>query len=165
MHKVQKMNITLVCVGTVKEKFLTDAIKEYTKRLAPFCRFKVCEVAECTLAKKFSNADILSALANEKAKILSHIPKNSYVIALCIEGKELTSEDLAKHIENTALNGKSAITFIIGSSYGIDEMLKNSADFCLSMSKFTFPHQLARVILIEQIYRSFQIISGTKYHK
>lgn len=159
------MNIKLICVGTLKEKFFKDAINEYTKRLKPFCNFEICEIPEYKLGKNFSKKDIINALENEKDKILSLIPKNTYIVSLCVEGKSLNSLELAQKIENISLNGRSSIAFIIGSSFGLSENLKRVSDLCLSMSNLTFPHQLARVILIEQIYRSFQILNGTKYHK
>lgn len=159
------MNIKIICIGTLKEKFFKDAIEEYSKRLKPFCHFEICELSEHKLGKNFSSADIISALDSEKNKVLSCIPKNAYVIALCVEGKELDSVGLSKVIDSAALSGKSTIVFIIGSSFGLSEDLKVKADLCLSMSRLTFPHQLARVLLVEQIYRSFQILSGTKYHK
>lgn len=159
------MNIKIICVGTIKEKFFKEAIAEYAKRLKPFCNFEVCEIPECKLRKNFSNSDIINTLDIEKNKMLSYVNKNTYTIAMCIEGKELSSIELSELVKSVTLSGKSSIAFIIGSSFGLDNDLKNSADFRLSMSKFTLPHQLARVVLVEQIYRAFQIIAGTKYHK
>lgn len=159
------MNVKLICIGSLKEKFWNDAILEYKKRLMPFCNFDICEITEYKLGKNFSKADIIKSLDEECNKILSNIPKNSYVISLCIEGKSIDSEALANYIYSVGLNGISSIVFIIGSSFGLSEKVKNISDLKLSMSRLTFPHQLARVILTEQIYRSFQIIKGTKYHK
>lgn len=159
------MNIKLICVGTLKEKFFKDAISEYSKRLTPFCNFEIVEIPEYRLAKNFSDSDINLALEKEGKNIIAAIPKNSYVIALCVEGKEFNSVEFSEKLEEIKLKGKSSIAFIIGSSFGLSKTVKDISDLCLSVSKLTLPHQLARVFLVEQIYRAFQIIIGGKYHK
>ena len=159
------IKIRIICIGTLKEKFFRDAFNEYRKRLDAFCKFEIVELDECKLKNNPSHAEIQKGLEQESVKIFSKIPNNSYVIAMCIEGTEISSQKLANHIENTALNTAGDITFVIGSSYGLSQNVKDRADFLLSMSPMTFPHQLARIMLCEQIYRAFQIISGGKYHK
>ena len=150
------LNIKILCVGRLKEKFYIEAAKEYLKRLSAFCKIEVEEVAESKLA---------SPLEKEAESLEAKIPPSSYVIALCIEGQETDSEGFAKILENCALSGNSKLCFLIGGSTGLHERVKNRADRRLSMSKMTFPHHLARVMLLEQIYRGFQISEGGKYHK
>ncbi len=159
------IKIKIICIGKLKEKYLNDAFKEYQKRLNSFCKFEVIELDEYKIKNNPSDSDINLCINNEGEKILSKISKNSYSIAMCIEGKLLSSLQLSKHIENITINNTGEINFIIGGSYGLSEKVKKQSDFLLSMSPMTFPHQLARVLLCEQIYRSFQIISGGKYHK
>jgi 23S rRNA (pseudouridine1915-N3)-methyltransferase len=158
------MEINLICVGRLKETWWREACAEYAKRLQPFCRFSVVEVPECRLPDRPSQAHIDAALKAEGEKILS-AAQNSKLFALCIEGKELSSERLSEKLESLGVNGVSRIGFAVGSSYGLGGEVKGKADFRLSMSPMTFPHQLARVMLCEQIYRSFQIIGHGKYHK
>ncbi len=143
------LNVKVICCGTLKEKYLRDAIAEYEKRLSPFCKFSIREIKE----------DSLDATYNEVAAF------KGYKIALCVEGKQWSSEELAAKIDSLATNGTSDIAFIIGGSCGIAENIKQMCDFRLSFSKMTFPHQLMRVILLEQIYRAFTIINGKQYHK
>lgn len=159
------MNIKLICVGSLKEKFFKDAIAEYSKRLIPFCNFEVVEIPECRLVKNFSDSDINLALEKEGKSIIAAIPKSSYVIALCVEGKEFNSIEFSQKLEEIRLSGKSSIVFIIGSSFGLSKFVKDNSDMRFSVSRLTLPHQLARVFLVEQIYRAFQIIIGGKYHK
>lgn len=159
------IKIKFICVGSLKEKFLKDAFNEYKKRLNSFCKFELIEINEHKIKNNPFKAEIENSLKQETNKIFSKIPENSYVFALCIEGKQLSSEEFAKYIENISINNASCICFIIGSSYGLSEKIKTHANFLLSMSYMTFPHQLARIILCEQIYRVFQINSGGKYHK
>ena len=149
------MNITIVCIGKLKEKYWQDAASEYIKRLSRFCKLSVCELAE---SKTDSKED-------ESKEILSRLPKGAYVIALDVGGKKMSSEGLAKKIADLALEGRSDICFVIGGSNGFDDSVRNAADLRLSFSDFTFPHQLMRVILLEQIYRSFKIINNEVYHK
>lgn len=156
--------ITVICVGKLKEKFYVAAVKEYCKRLSRFCKLDIVELQETRLPKEPSPAEIQQALASEAAAIESKLPHGA-LIALCIEGHELSSAALAEKLESFAASGVSQLTFLIGGSCGLDEILKQKADLRLSMSPMTFPHHLARVMLLEQIYRAYQIQAGTKYHK
>ncbi|QEY33978.1 23S rRNA (pseudouridine(1915)-N(3))-methyltransferase RlmH [Caproiciproducens galactitolivorans] len=158
------LNIRIICVGKLKEPYWRQACAEYEKRLHAFCSFSICEISESRLQDNPSNAQIAAALQTEGEKILS-AAGNSFLFALCIEGRVLSSEQLAEKIDHLAVNGNSTISFLIGSSFGLSEELKKKADFKLSMSPMTFPHQLARVMVCEQIYRAFQINSHGKYHK
>lgn len=159
------MKITIVCVGNLKEKYWTEAIKEYSKRLSKYCLFTICETKEQKAPENASEAENTAIKETEGKGLLKHIKKEAYVIALEIKGKELTSEALAEKIETLAINGKSEIIFIIGGSIGLSEEVLARADFSMSFSRMTFPHQLMRVILAEQIYRSFRIIKNEPYHK
>ncbi len=159
------MNITIIALGKLKEKYLTDAINEYSKRLSVYGKLNIIELTPVRLSDNPSQGEIDNALLKEAEEIKKKIPSNSYTFALCIEGKEKSSEDFAKQIKTAALNGKSNITFIIGSSFGLADEIKTLADFKLSFSPMTFPHQLMRVMLLEQIYRAFQINNNGKYHK
>ncbi len=159
------VKIKLICIGSLKEKFLQEAFNEYKKRLGSFCQFELIELDEYKLKNNPSNAEIQMGLNVEAEKILSKISSNSYVVSLCIEGEQLSSEAFAQKIEEISTHKTSEIDFIIGSSFGLADVVKKRSDCLLSMSKMTFPHQLARVMLCEQIYRAFQITSGGKYHK
>lgn len=160
------MNINIIAIGKLKESYLREAAYEYSKRLSGFCKLNIIEIPESRLPEDPGEKEIQNALTNEARLIEEQINKKSALnIALCIEGRQLSSEELSKKISGAGINGKSTINFIIGSSFGISPDLKSKADFKLSMSKMTFPHQLARVLLLEQIYRAFQISSGGKYHK
>lgn len=149
------MNITIVCVGKLKEKYWQDAAAEYLKRLGRFAKLSVAELPESKSDDK----------AEESAEILNHIPKSAYVIALDAGGKRFSSEGLAEKISKLNVDGVSDICFIIGGSNGFDDNVRSASDLRLSFSDFTFPHQLMRVILLEQLYRSFKINAGEKYHK
>ncbi len=157
------MNVNIITVGKLKEKYLTDACAEYIKRLSVFCNLKIYEVNESRLPDKPSEKDIERCLKTESADI-QKLAKG-FIVPMCIEGKMLSSEELSAKFDDIAVSGISTVSFIIGSSFGISQEIKNSADLKLSMSKMTFPHQLARVMLLEQIYRAFQISTGGKYHK
>lgn len=159
------LNISIICVGKLKEKFWADACQEYAKRLKAFCHFSIVEVDEEKLPDNPSDAQIANTLAKEGQRLLARIPKNARVTAMCIEGKQKSSENLAGELSDMAVNGVSHIAFVIGGSWGLSDEVKKSADIKLSMSEMTFPHQLARVMLCEQIYRTFQITSHTQYHK
>lgn len=159
------LTVNIICVGNLKEKYLKDAVDEYKKRLSAFCKFDIIEIAEQRLSDKPSESEISSALEKEAEKILQKVPKGSAIIPMAIEGKQLSSEKLADTVSDFALKGFSNISFIIGSSFGLSPNVKSKANLMLSMSKMTFPHQLARVMLCEQIYRVFSIINHTKYHK
>lgn len=158
------LTVHLICVGKLKEAYWKDACAEYEKRLRAFCSFSIIELPECRLPDNPSDAQIRAALKTEGDAILS-AAGNSALLALCIEGKALSSEQLSDKINMLAVNGTSTVSFVIGSSFGLSEAVKQKADFRLSMSPMTFPHQLARVMLCEQIYRAFQIIHHGKYHK
>ena len=159
------IKVTLIVLGGLKEKFFIDAAKEYEKRLSRFCQIKTVEINPAPLPDNPSRSQIENALLAEAALIEKKIPQNAEVFALCIEGKQLSSEEMSQKIMEVADFGSGNVVFIIGSSYGLSERIKNLAKFKLSMSKMTFPHKLARVMLLEQIYRAFMISSGGEYHK
>lgn len=159
------IGITIICIGRLKEKYLTDACAEYKKRLSSLCKLNIIELTPGRLSDNPSKKEIENVLAQECKAIKEKIPSNAKIYTLCIEGKQLNSEELAKKLENDAVCGASTAVFIIGGSFGLSEEIKAMSSFKLSMSKMTFPHQLARVMLLEQIYRSSQISIGTSYHK
>lgn len=159
------MKITIIAVGKVKESYFRGAIEEYSKRLSKYCRLEIIEVPDEKTPEGASAAVEDKIKEKEADKILKHIKEDAYVIALAIEGQELDSLNLAEKLENLAVSGKSQIQFVIGGSLGLHSRLLSRADYKLSFSKMTFPHQLMRVILLEQIYRSYRIISGEPYHK
>jgi len=157
--------VTILCVGKMKEKFYIDAASEYVKRLGRHCKLEILELPEQRLSDTPSQAEIDAALAREAAAISEKMPKGGAVIAMCIEGKLMGSEELAQRFSRFALEGKSQLTFLIGGSVGLHPSIKAQADLKLSMSPMTFPHHLARVMLLEQIYRGYQILEGSRYHK
>ena len=157
------LNVKIICVGNLKEKYWVDAVKEYSKRLSAHCKFQVIELPEAKCDKNPSEASVNKAL-EEEAKAILQAANGSAVISLCIEGKLISSEELSKKLDNLAVMGESAVSFIIGSSFGLSETVKKAGER-MSMSRMTFPHQLARGMLCEQIYRAIQISAGTKYHK
>lgn len=159
------LSISVLCVGKLKESYWRDACAEYMKRLGAFCRAQVIEIAEERIVDNPSAAQIATTVEAEGERLLSHISADSHVIALCIEGKELDSAQLSQYIQKVTVNGTSKIVLVIGGSWGLSDRVKARADLKLSMSPMTFPHQLARVMVLEQLYRSFQIASGGKYHK
>ena len=159
------MWVTLVCIGTLKESYWREACREYEKRLGKFCKFSCVELEEYRLPADPSPAQIAAGLEAEGQRILNRIPPRAQVIALCIEGKQLNSPKLAQLLEQQALSGGGHLALVIGGSYGLSEPVKQRAFLRLSMSDMTFPHQLARVMLMEQLYRGFMIQSGAKYHK
>lgn len=159
------MNITVICLGKLKEKYLKDATDEYAKRISAYGRLDIIELNPVRLSDNPSQTEIDNALQKEAEEIKKKIPNNSFTFALCIEGKEKSSEAFADTIKNAAIGGKSSLTFIIGSSFGLAPEIKAIADNRLSFSPMTFPHQLMRVMLLEQIYRAFQINNNGKYHK
>ena len=158
------LKVKLITVGTLKEDYLRAAAAEYEKRLGAYCRFEQIQLKEEKTPELPSQNEIKAALDKEALRILEQIPSSAFCVALCVEGKQLSSEELAKKIEETTLTNAS-ICLIIGSSHGIDASLKAICDYRLSISKLTFPHQLMRVMLLEIIYRAMNIIKGTKYHK
>ena len=160
---MQRVNI--ICVGKLKEKFYADAAAEYVKRLQRHCKLEILELPETRLSEDPSPAEIQKALAGESQQIREKLPKGSAVIAMCIEGKTCSSEELSQRLSDFGVAGKTQVTFLIGGSFGLDAELKQSADWRLSMSPMTFPHHMARIMLLEQIYRAYQIADGTRYHK
>lgn len=157
--------VTVLCVGKLKEKFYLEAAAEYVKRLQRFCKLELVELPESRLPESPSPAEVQRALAAEAVAIRERLPRGGAVIALCIEGKPCSSVELSRRMEELAVAGKTQLTFLIGGSVGLDEGLKRQADWRLSMSPMTFPHHLARVMLLEQIYRAFKIREGSSYHK
>ncbi|WMJ24014.1 23S rRNA (pseudouridine(1915)-N(3))-methyltransferase RlmH [Paludicola sp. MB14-C6] len=157
------LTINIICIGKLKESYLRDAQAEYQKRLGAFCKLNIIELNESKLPNDPSDAQIQKGMEIESQAILSKL--KGYIVPMCIEGKILSSEDLATKMNEVSLNGTSEISFVIGGSFGLSNEVKQKADFKLSMSKMTFPHQLARIMLLEQVYRGFQINSNGKYHK
>lgn len=159
------MKITLITVGKIKEKYLKDAIAEYSKRLSRYCKLEIIEVADEKTPDQDSETVEEGIRTKEGERILKHIKGDMYVVTLEISGKMLSSEELAEKINSLGLAGKSSIAFVIGGSIGLGKEVLSRSDYALSFSKMTFPHQLMRVILLEQVYRSYRIISGSPYHK
>ncbi len=158
------MNISVICVGKIKEKFFTDAVGEYLKRLSRFAKTEIIEVKDEKIPDNASHKECEAILEKEGNAILSKIPKGSYVISLCIEGNEMSSPALADKIKYISMEA-SHITFIIGGSLGLWDEIKKLSKLRLSFGKMTLPHQLMRVVLLEQVYRGFKILSGESYHK
>ena len=157
------MNINLIVIGKLKEEYLRSACAEYIKRLSRYCTFELHELDECRLSDSPSEKEIAAALKKEAAQIKKYA--RGLIVPMCIEGKQLTSPELSQKIVSAGVDGQSTVSFIIGSSFGLDPEIKAMGALKLSMSKMTFPHQLARVMLLEQIYRAFQIAEGGNYHK
>lgn len=157
------LTVNLICVGKLKEDYLRGAQAEYQKRLGAFCRLNIIELSEYKLQKEPSAAETQKCVAEEGKQIAQRL--SGYIVPMCIDGKELSSEELAKKLSDLSVFGTSEISFVIGGSYGISDEVKARADLKLSMSRMTFPHQLARVMLLEQLYRAFSINSNGKYHK
>ena len=159
------MRITIICVGKIKEKFYTQAVDEYLKRLSRYCKIDIVELPDEKTPDNASELVNTQIKCKEGERILAAIRDDSYVCALAIEGKMLDSVELSEKIERLGIDGVSSITFVIGGSLGLSDAVLKRADYKLSFSKMTFPHQLARVMLCEQLYRAFSINAGTKYHK
>ena len=159
------LGVTLLCTGKLKEKYYAAAFEEYRKRLGAFCRFECVELAEQRLGDAPSPGEIAQALDKEAAEASAHIPAGAVVVAMCVEGEQLSSEALAKRLDGWMNAGRSRVCFLIGGSFGMSEALKAKADLRLSVSRMTFPHHLFRVMLAEQIYRAFTILAGSRYHK
>ena len=159
------MKITIITVGKIKEKYLRDAIAEYTKRLSKYCKLDIIEVADEKTPDNASRVAEDAIRSKEAEHILKHVKDDAYVITLEINGKQVSSEELAEKIDKLGIQGTSHIIFIIGGSIGLGREVLEKSDFALSFSKMTFPHQLMRVILLEQVYRSYRIINGEPYHK
>ena len=157
--------VSIICVGKMKEKFYIEAAAEYVKRLSRFCKLEIVELPEDRLPDDPSQAQIDAALAKEAEAIKAKLPSSCYIIAMCVEGRTRSSEELARLMEESVHQGGSHLVFLIGGSFGLHPSVKSLASFKLSMSPMTFPHHLARVMLLEQIYRSYQINTGSKYHK
>ena len=158
------MKITILCAGRLKESYLRGAVEEYTKRMKPLCRLSVIELQEERVGENPSAAELQRTVEAESARIMQKLGKSDYVVAMCVEGRNISSEELSAKIESIQQQA-GTVDFIIGGSWGLSDALKARADFRLSMGKMTFPHQLFRVMLLEQLYRAFQISRGTKYHK
>ncbi len=159
------MRIRIICIGKLKEKYWSDAVAEYSKRLSRFCSLEIVELKEARLPDKASPADEARVKEEEGRAILGKVDEGTFVITLEIKGKELSSEELAAKVEELTLEGKSDLAFIIGGSLGLSPEVSRRANFKLSFSRMTFPHQMMRVVLLEQIYRSFKIIRHETYHK
>lgn len=159
------MKITVLCVGKIKEKFFSDAIKEYTKRLSRYCKPEIIEVADEKTPDHASAHEEKLIRKKEGDRLRKYIREGSYVIALAIEGKQMSSEDFSDKLKSLGIHGESHLLFLIGGSIGLEKELLEDADFLLSFSKMTFPHQLMRVVLLEQIYRGYRIMNGEPYHK
>jgi len=158
-------NITLIAMGKLKEKFYLSAAAEYEKRMKGYCQFQLLELPEARLSEDPSPAEISAGLEKEADMILSRIPKGTWFCTLTPEGKMLSSEALAEKLRDVKISGKSSACFLIGSSFGMAQRIKNRADLKLSMSPMTFPHHLARIMVLEQLYRAEAIQAGSKYHK
>ncbi len=161
----ETVSIQVLCVGKLKEKHFSAACAEYEKRLRPFCRLTVTELAEERLPEDPSPAQIDAALEKEALRLREKLPRGGRVAALCVEGDLLSSPQLSKTLERWMVEGASSVTLVIGGSFGLHPSVKRQADLRLSMSPMTFPHHLARVMVLEQVYRAFQISAGTRYHK
>lgn len=159
------LTVNLICIGKLKETYWREACAEYQKRLSAFCRLQIIELGEVRSPDQPSAAQIAQVIEREGELILSKLPGGGAVLPMCIEGKELSSEALSEFLQEVPLQGKSEISFIIGGSFGLSDAVKARGALRLSMSRMTFPHQLARVMLLEQIYRAFQIANHSKYHK
>ena len=159
------ININFIVLGKLKEKYMKEFAAEYEKRLSGYCKVTVTELEPVKLSDNPSEQEIKNALSKETQMIKAKIPKNSFVFSMCIEGKQMSSEELSKKLEDIALTGKNNITFIIGSSFGLSDEIKQMSDYKFSMSKMTFPHKLARIMLTEQVYRALSISNNSKYHK
>ena len=159
------LNIRLICVGKLKERFYAEAVAEYAKRLGAFCRLEVIELAEERLGENPSAAELEAALNREAEQIEKKLLKDGTLVCLCVEGGQMDSEAFAGLLTRTENSGRPRLSFVIGGSFGLSQKLKDRADLRLSMSKMTFPHHLARVMLLEQVYRGFQIKEGSRYHK
>lgn len=159
------MNIRILCIGKLKEKYWTEAVREYAKRIGGFAKLEIVELKEAKLPKNASPADEAAVMRKEGESILAQIKDGDYVVALEVEGEMLDSVALSKHMAKVFGSGRSTMDFVIGGSLGLSPEVKKRADLGLSFSRMTFPHQLARVMLLEQVYRAFKIQAGETYHK
>lgn len=158
------MRVTIVCAGKLKEKYLTQGIAEYEKRLAPFCSLEIREIHEERMPAEPSEAEKAQVLAREGERLLRQVPQGSYLFVLDVFGDEMSSEEFSAQLDRLALQGKSSLTFLIGGAFGLSEAVRAAADRRLSFSRFTFTHQMVRLLLVEQIYRAMKISRGEKYH-
>ena len=158
------IQVTVITVGNLKEAYCRDAMAEYEKRLSAFCKPEILQLKEAKLSENPSDSEIRSALADEGKRILAAVPPRAYKIAMCVEGQQFSSEDLAQKLEGV-LTTNGSLCLIIGSSFGLSDEVKRACELRLSVSKLTFPHQMMRVLLLEVLYRCFGILKGTKYHK
>jgi len=159
------VNIKIITVGKLKEKYLKMGIDEYTKRLGAYCKIELIEVSDEKAPEKLSEAEMLQVKEKEGERILAKIPENAYVFALAIEGKQRTSEEFSKEIEQLGIQGKSNLVFVIGGSLGLSQAVMKRSNTPISFGKMTLPHQLMRLVLVEQVYRGFRIMKGEPYHK
>lgn len=159
------LQVKLICVGRLRERFFIEAFEEYRKRLGAFCRLECTDIAEQRLPDNPSQAQIRAALEREAEEILKAVPADAYLVALCVEGGQIPSEGMAELVAARENSGKPKLCFVIGGSFGLSERVKARADLRLSMSRMTFPHHLARVMLAEQLYRGYKIKEGSRYHK
>ena len=159
------MKINIIAVGKIKEKYIREGIKEFSKRLSRYCDLRIIEVDDEKAPENLSDREMEGVKEKEGKRILSKIPQNSYIISLEIDGREISSEEMSKKIEELMVSGVNNISFIIGGSLGLSKEISKISNFKLSFSKMTFPHKLIRLILLEQIYRSFKIMKGEPYHK
>lgn len=159
------MNITIITVGKLKERYFKEAVEEYSTRLSKYCRLEIVEVPDEKAPENLSPAQELMVIQKEGQGILKHVKEDTFAVALAIQGRQLSSEGLADFINDLGIKGRSSIAFIIGGSLGLSDEVLKRADYKLSFSPMTFPHQLMRVILLEQVYRGFRIIKGEPYHK
>lgn len=159
------INVHFIVLGKLKEKYMKEFATEYEKRLSAYCKLTVTELEPVKLSDNPSQLEIENALSKETQMVKAKIPKGAYVFSMCIEGKQMSSEELSKKLDNIAVSGNSSVAFVIGSSFGLSDEIKNMSDFKFSMSKMTFPHKLARIMLTEQVYRAFSISNNGKYHK
>lgn len=159
------MRITILTVGKIREQYLVQGIEEYLKRLGRYATVQIIEVAEEQAPETLSDAEQAQVRARESERLLKHLKDSQYVIALAIDGKQFTSEDFAAHLQSLAVSGRSDLALLIGGSLGLDSSALQRADLQLSFGKFTYPHQLMRMMLVEQLYRAFKIIKGEPYHK
>jgi 23S rRNA (pseudouridine1915-N3)-methyltransferase len=158
------LNVRVIAMGNLKESYLREAMAEYEKRLSGFCRFELHQLKEARLPDDPSPSEVTAALDEEAGRILALIPPRAYIVALCVEGKQFSSEELAQRLDGI-LTENSSVCLVIGSSHGLSEEVKAACKLRLSVSKLTFPHQMMRVMLLEILYRSFSILKGTRYHK
>lgn len=159
------LHINIICVGKLKEKYLQDALAEYSKRLSKYCNLNIIELQDEKLPNNLNDSLIKQIKSRESNNILSHIEKGSYVLALDLKGKQYSSEEFSQKITNISLNSSSNITFVIGGTLGLDENVLNNSNELICFSKMTFPHQLIRIFLLEQIFRSFKISNNETYHR